>query len=213
MNAFLLRLTRRLLLALLPIASPLLCQATTVIAPDFDSLVNQAEYIVRGTVKSVKSVWREKPGQKAIITFVEIEVAETITGTPPKPLILEMLGGQIGEDRLVVEGAPEFKVGEEHIVFVRGNGRTFSPLVGVMHGQYPIKKDPKTGKAFVARSDGSPLADPQQVASPMKDAHGDDAHSPVASASPKTSTSSAPLSPSEFSSRIRSARQKARATK
>src|SRR5688500_19049855 len=51
------------LLALLPLAA----RATTVIAPSFDRMVDTSDYIVRATVKSVTSEWRDnpdKPGQR-----------------------------------------------------------------------------------------------------------------------------------------------------
>ena len=66
-------------------------RATTVIAPDFDNLVKGADYVVRAVVKSVTSEYRNTPQGRAIFTKVELQVLETITGTPPSPLVLEML--------------------------------------------------------------------------------------------------------------------------
>jgi hypothetical protein len=136
-------------------------------APAFDQLVGQADYVVRATVKSVNSEWREKNGHRYIATQVTLNVGEVIRGTPPSPLILDMVGGRVGDDELSIEGAPKFNVGEESIFFVHGNGAQLFPLVAIMHGLYPIFRDAKTGTDYVVRSNGMPLYSEQDVSLPM----------------------------------------------
>lgn len=187
--------------------------ATTVVAPEFDSLVQQAEYVVRGTVKSVVSEWREQNGHRNIVTLVEIDVAETIAGTPPSQLVLQMLGGRVGEKQMIVQGAPVFSTGEEHILFIRGNGVQFTPLVALMHGQYPIKKD-SAGRRYIARSDGLPLLNERDVSAPIhaaQKAAGSAAIPPAGRAGAVAENAAAPLTPAEFSARIRVSRQQAAA--
>jgi hypothetical protein len=167
--------------------------ALTVAPPEFDQLVNQSEFIVRTVVKSVHSEWRVSHGQKHIFTFVELEVRETIAGTPPQPLVLRLLGGRIDGEVMEVEGGPEFRPGQEDVLFVRGNGVQFIPLTAVTHGRYPILRDAATGKEFVARSNHSPLHSVQEVAAPMTEG-------PDAGRAPATS---AALSPEEFIRQIR----------
>ncbi len=141
--------------------------ATTVAAPTFDSLVAQSDYVVRATVKSVNAVWRVDGANRSIITKVELTILESIKGSPPSPLVLEMLGGTIGDISMVVDGTPSFKVGDDDILFIHGNGRQFSPLVGLMYGQYRVVRDARSGEDIVLRSNGSPLYDTADVASPM----------------------------------------------
>jgi hypothetical protein len=188
--------------------------ATTVSPPEFESLVHQADYVVRGTVKSVSSKWRgTNSGDRHIFTFVAIEVGEVIAGTPPSPLVLEMLGGRVGNDQMTIQGSPLFFVGDEHILFIRGNGVQFNPLVALMHGQYPVKKDGASGRSYVVRSDGSPLKSENDVALPMHSAASAQSALPSArsaAATPRTATSAAQsaLTPHEFTARIRTARAK-----
>src|SRR6185369_11749113 len=94
-------------------------RATSVIAPDFDGLVHGADYVVRAVVKSVTSEYRVTPQGRAIFTKVELQVLETITGTPPSPLVLELLGGTVDGVTMRVEGTPQFHVGDEDILFVQ----------------------------------------------------------------------------------------------
>lgn len=142
-------------------------RATTVEAPDFDGLVDSADYVVRAVVKSVTSEWRENGGKRYIASKVELEVRDVIKGTPPTPLILELVGGRIGREELVIEGAPRFNPGEENVLFVQGNGRQFYPLVAIMHGVYPVFRDPRSGLDYIMRSSGRLLYSEQEVALPI----------------------------------------------
>lgn len=171
-------------------------QATTVIAPSFDRLVDGSDYIVRATVKSVTSDWRDnpdQPGSRYIASRVELDVREVIKGSPPSPLVLDVVGGKVGDRELTVDGAPRFLVGQETILFVKGNGRQIIPLVGMMHGKYDVRKNKKTGREEVLRSDGQPLFNEQEVAQSTA----------AAKATTLGSTTAQPLTPADFASRIR----------
>jgi hypothetical protein len=186
-----------LALALALLLLPLRSLATTVIPPDFDSLVAQSDYVVRAVVKSVSSEWRVDGQNRNIITQVVLDVKEVIAGTPPQPLVLEFLGGTVGDRTLQVDGAPKFYVGEEDILFVHGNGRQFVPLVALMHGQYPVLRDEKTGQASVLRANGMPLYSEQDVSLPMS----------TVGPTKARQASAKPLTPAEFASKIRASRQ------
>jgi hypothetical protein len=156
-----------LILAGLLVLAPLRTWATTVEAPDFDSLISQADYVVRATVKSVTSDWRESQGHRYIGTKVELEVHEVIKGTPPTPLVLDLVGGRVGAEELIIQGAPKFQLNEEAILFVHGNGTQIYPLVAMMHGVYPVFHDAKTGRELALRSNGMPLYHEEDVSLPM----------------------------------------------
>lgn len=141
------------------------CRATSVRAPEFSALVNDSDYIVRAKVQSVRSEFIG-PGGRKIVTWVELEVREIIAGVPPSPLVLRILGGKVGDREMILEGAPRFEVGEESILFVQGNGRQIYPLVAMMHGIYPIKRE-ESGREFVTRGNRVPLQSTAEVAIPM----------------------------------------------
>ncbi|MDP2138628.1 MAG: hypothetical protein Q8J74_12340 [Candidatus Didemnitutus sp.] len=141
--------------------------ATTVIAPEFPELVNGSDYIVRAKIKRLTYEAKPRAGKELIFTNIEVEVLEVIAGTPPSPLVLTMLGGQLGDLELSVDGAPKFAVGDEDILFVSGNGRNFHPLHAVMHGRYPVRHDKKTGREYMTRNNGVTLADVAEVALPL----------------------------------------------
>lgn len=180
--------------ALLAVAS--LARATTVIAPDFDRMVGSSDYIVRAVVKSVTSQWRDnpdQPGQRYIGTLVELDVKEVIKGAPPSPLVLDLVGGRIGDRELTIGGAPKFTVGQESILFVQGNGRQIIPLVGMSHGYYPVRRDKRTGQDQVMRSSGQLIYSEKELAQP------ESALGPPPARDPKAR----PLNSADFADRIR----------
>jgi hypothetical protein len=192
------RLSARTILALLFFTGSRLC-ATTVIPPDFDQLVNDSDYIIRAVVKSVDSEYQStNSGGKKIVTKVAVDVKEVISGTPPNDVVLEILGGRVGNERMVVDGAPNFKVGDEDILFVRGNGHTIVPLVAMMHGRYPIMREAATGRKYMARENRVPLADTAEISQPITKA-GTASHKEPAKAASQAMT------PEEFIQRIKSA--------
>jgi hypothetical protein len=177
-----------------------LARATTVVPPDFDQLVNEADYVVRAVVEAVRAEYRDGPQGRLIVTKARLRIRETAAGQPPAVVELEMLGGQIGDDRLIVNGAPIFRVGDEDFLFVRDNGRTITPLVAMMHGRYPVHRDAKTGREFVTRSNDVPLQDVAEVALPMTTGA-------VAERQRRAVNASTALSPAEFVSQIRATRR------
>lgn len=173
--------------------------ATTVIPPDFNQLVNDSDYIIRAVVKSVDSEYQTtSSGGKKIVTKVALDVKEVIAGTPPENVVLEILGGRVGDERMVVEGAPTFKVGDEDILFVRGNGHTIVPLVAMMHGRYPILREAATGRRYMARDNKQPLTDTAEISQPISNAH-------AAATKAPANVASQALTPEDFIQRIKSA--------
>lgn len=168
--------------------------ATTVAPPDFPTLVNDSDYIVQAIVKRVSA--EEEPGPGAtIVTHVELQIVQTIAGTPPATVTLELLGGQIGQRRLTVEGMPRFAVGDEDILFVSGNGQTICPLNRMRHGRYPILQDATTGRKYVARADHTPLRSTAEVQQPLGERR--------ATALPPAAETATALTPEEFIQQIR----------
>ncbi|NBR09743.1 MAG: hypothetical protein EBT98_08890 [Opitutaceae bacterium] len=141
--------------------------ATSVEAPNFEQLVSQADYVVRGVITSITPEWRDNQGRPYILSKVTLELREIIKGTPPQPLVMEFVGGRMGAEELVIEGAPKFHLGEENILFVQGNGQQIYPLVGIMHGLYVVYKEAQSGQELILRSNGLPLYSEQDVALPL----------------------------------------------
>lgn len=194
------RLLRHLGLLATLLALGVAARATSVIPPDFSELAKGADYVVRGTVKSLSYVVRQHDGRDVPHTLVEVQVSDVIAGTPPDKVVLDVLGGRTPDGHvLVVSGVPRLNVGDEHIFFVSGNGTNFFPLYAVMHGLYPVKRDKTTGREYVARANGVPLSATAEVGLPL-------AEGKMAQLLRKQIKASDALSVSEFRQSIRAAR-------
>lgn len=175
--------------------------ATTVVAPDFNTLVRDSDYVVRAVVKSITTIEKAKPGKRPLpYSLVELEVKEVIIGEPPSPLVLEVLGGRIGARAMFIDGAPRFQEGQESIFFVQGNHTQIFPLTRMMHGLYPIVRDKETGREYVTRSNGEPMTTVAEVSEPM---HAADHHE----GADKQRAITRALSAADFATQIRNAKK------
>ena len=148
-------------------------RATTYEPPRFEELAAEADQIVRGRVVDLRSYRTTHDGQPLIETAVTLAVAETEAGPAASNLTLTLLGGRIGDEVLEVDAMPRLQVGEDVILFVRGNGRTVCPIVGWSHGAFRVRRAASAGSTdYVERWNGEPLVDLSQVPQPLEPAGG-----------------------------------------
>ena len=155
--------------------------ATTVIPPTFQQLVQQAEFIFQGTVTDVRSVWEGEGAQRHIETYVTFQVGDAIKGNAVGAYTIQMLGGTVSDDTFVITDAPKFQVGNRDILFVEHNGQQFVPLVGIMYGRFRVQHDDQTGSDIVLNNEGEPLRDPTQLGRDEKAATAADAGAAISS--------------------------------
>ena len=133
--------------------------ATTVIPPTFDQLVEQAELIFQGTVTDVRSVWEGEGAQRHIDSYVTFQVQDSVKGTAGASYTIRMLGGTVGDQTMEVTDSPKFKVGDRDILFVEHNNEQFVPLVGINKGRFHVQRDEETGRDVVLNGEGEPVRD------------------------------------------------------
>ena len=108
---------------------------------ELQELVAHADRIVLGRVLFSES-FRRPDGQLG--TWHRIEVEREIRGHAPDEheVIVETLGGQIGDIAMRVEGEPSFAVGERVLVFIRDGGpyTAFRP-VGMGQGVMRVRTE------------------------------------------------------------------------
>jgi hypothetical protein len=135
---------------------------TTVVAPTFDELVRRAESVVVARVVSLRSGWVDSRLGRSIVTDVTVSIEQTMKGPVHAERSFEFLGGTVGEDTLLVEGAPQFRVGDRDVLFINETGRPVSPIVGFAYGRFRIFRD-STGADTIRTHDGRPLASTADV--------------------------------------------------
>lgn len=113
---------------------------TTVIPLRPSEIAKAAEQVVVGTVLS--SQCRFAPngfGIQTLVTLGDLSVQKGSVLTPT--LTLEFMGGQVGDRKQVVHDMPELQVGKRYLLYVEGNGKYASPVVGFWQGAFEIRTD------------------------------------------------------------------------
>jgi hypothetical protein len=136
--------------------------AISVVAPTFQELVAEAERIVEGRVVNVESRWITRHSNPLIVTAVTVSLDRVLKGRDARQIVLEFLGGTVGDTTLVVHGQVTFAVGDRAVFFTREQPNAVSPLVGVTHGLFRVNTMPG-GRQVVTTHDRLAFANVQQL--------------------------------------------------
>lgn len=110
-------------------------------------LVHKADFIFEGKVINVEYRTSDMLRSDDVAmphTFVTYEILKNFKGqsSEGKSITLRFRGGPDGTgNTLIIPGVPLFQVGDQDIVFVRGNGVEISPILGGNFGRYRISKN------------------------------------------------------------------------
>ena len=101
---------------------PAYTHATTAIFLSNQELAQNADFIVRGLVKSQRIYWGD--GHKTVYTDSKVEVKEYIKPIgsdqkPQKEILINQIGGKVGDIIYNVLGDAKLKPGEEVILFLK----------------------------------------------------------------------------------------------
>ncbi len=130
--------------------------ATTVEPMSGTELTDAAELIVVGRCTDATTQWIDR----ALVTFVTIEVDDTWKGESTRQVTIAVPGGVDPEREIPIAvtfpGAPELLPGDELLLFldpVAALAGTYS-VVGFFQGLFPVQQDAE-GRALVTQSRSS----------------------------------------------------------
>lgn len=138
---------RRLLVGVVLVSLSAAVQATVIVPIEFRELVNTAPVIVAGQVVDVRSEWID--GRRSVETFVTVAAAEYLKGDLGERITLRVPGGQIGRYRTIFVGAPEFRQGDEVVLFLKHAGPSYPYIVGLNQGAFRVVTEAATGRRMV----------------------------------------------------------------
>ncbi len=141
-------MTRAFSLALLLLIVPTL-HATVIIPAEFREIVAGSQVIVHGQVTDVRSGWATTSERRQVESIVTLEVTSYLKGGPGETVTFRVPGGTIGSYRTTMIGAPEFRPGDEVVVFLRANGPSIPQVFGLSQGVFRVRFDPRTGQRLV----------------------------------------------------------------
>lgn len=136
---------RRALVLVLLLAVPAVLRATVLLPIEFRQLVGLSSTIVHGHVADVRSAWID--GRRSIETFVTVEADEYFKGRLGDSFTIRVPGGSLGRYRTIFVGAPEFRQGDEVVLFLRSDAGRVS-IVGLSQGAFRVMPD-RSGRRVV----------------------------------------------------------------
>ena len=124
-----------------------LAYATQIAYKSPRQLGDESALVVRGRVQSMESYWNSK--HTKIFTRTRIAVDETYKGNARTTIDVIQLGGVVGNVKVTVQGALQWKVGEEVLLFAEPYDAGSYQVSGFFQGKFKIEHDPATGIAYV----------------------------------------------------------------
>jgi len=123
-------------------------QAHVVIPAEFREVATEATLIVRGRVTDVRSV--VEPGN-GIESIAAVAVESVLKGQAGGFVYVRVPGGEVGRSKVVMVGAPTFRVGQRAVFFLKPNATdsSFRPI-GLTLGVYRVQAEPGTGRPVIA---------------------------------------------------------------
>lgn len=122
-------------------------RATVLVPAEFREVVAGSQIIVYGRVSDVRPEWSSD--RSRIDTIVSVDAGSYLKGGPGDTVTFRVPGGQIGRYRNVVVGAPEFREGEEVVLFLNAAGPSIAHVFGLSQGVYRVRIDARTGQRVV----------------------------------------------------------------
>ena len=123
--------------------------ATVLLPAEFREIVNGSQIIVYGRITDVRAEWTD--GRRRIESVVTLQPADFYRGTPAERVTFRVPGGQIGRYKSVTVGAPEFRAGDEVVLFLRARGPAVPQVFGLNQGVFRVRVDTRTGRRLVTQ--------------------------------------------------------------
>lgn len=138
------RAHRRMVVPSLALAAAITAAATGTFASTFlkqsvGDLMRASHGIVHARVTQVTSDWNAD--RTYIFTHVTLEVKRALQGPKRAYETVRVPGGQVGDFRAVMEGAPEFRVGDDVVVFLGAWDDGVTMVEGYFQGVSRVERD------------------------------------------------------------------------
>jgi hypothetical protein len=144
-----------LLLAVVSVAFA--ARATTLERMGLGQLAQAADMVVRARCASSSGRWENG----TIWTFSEFDVTERFKGSSPARIQVRSPGGRVGHVSTRVEEAPEFRPGDEAVLFLEAASDGSYGVNTWAEGTFRIRKGSGAGPELVTQdSSGSAVFDP-----------------------------------------------------
>jgi hypothetical protein len=120
--------------------------ASSLIRRSLPEMAANAELIFIGRCESRNSHYSDD--RSLILTAYRFRVNRVLKGKPVASLVMDELGGMVGDQGMTVAGTPGYPVGEEVLVFVYRTPLGRLATLGMGQGRFTITRD-RDGRPWV----------------------------------------------------------------
>jgi hypothetical protein len=113
--------------------------ATVILPIEFRELVATSSAIVHAHVTDVRSAYVD--GRQSIETFVTVAADEYYKGDLGETVTFLVPGGEMGRYRTVFVGAPQFRRGDDVVLFLKNASGRVPYVVGLNQGAFRVMPD------------------------------------------------------------------------
>ena len=125
--------------------------AATVFVPrEFSELVRASRAIAYGQVVGIRA--RQTSDRVRVETLVTLRVATYLKGDLGQEVTFVVPGGTFGRYRTIIVGAPEFRQGEEVVLFLNARGPSMPYVLRLAQGVFRVVRQPGSGERTIAPS-------------------------------------------------------------
>ena len=116
-------------------------RASSVQPMTVETLADHSGQVIEGVVASVRSYWAAGPRRiESEVTFAQVQYLKGALPDAGDTFSLTVPGGTVGEVRMQVCCAPDFRVGDKWILCLLPSYETF-PVVGLHQGAFLVRAD------------------------------------------------------------------------
>ena len=120
-----------------------------------------ATQVVAGSVERMEAHWNHD--RSRIQTRITMRVERVLAGRAGERVVFRIPGGTVGETTVMVSEMPQFRVGEDALVFLRGTRGRLPSVLGGLEGKLPLSRAEDGSLALVFPIELAP-AQAQQTA-------------------------------------------------
>lgn len=143
-------------------------QAGSLVKISDKNLVLSSDAIITGKVLSIESRWNAS--KTNIYTDITIALNQTIKGDlGANTIVVEQLGGKIGDKQIWFTGSPEFSVGEEVLLFLKANSEGVLHTAHMGMGKFSISQTSENKTVFRPSLDKSKVYNAQEYLQNIKE--------------------------------------------
>ncbi len=123
-------------------AAASVARASALISMSLEQLTEASSEIVQGQVAGQVSRWNDSHTQ--IVTLTSFHVVQAYKGDAASQVVIEQMGGKVGNTSVFVPGEMAFKPQGDYVLFLEPATASRYRLVGMTQGAYRIYRDAAT---------------------------------------------------------------------